>query len=126
MSKENKNPLVWLITGCTSGFGELFVKEALSRGDKVIATGRRALTRLKPLEELGAAILDLDVSLPEKEVKAIVDTAAKIYGRIDVVVNNAGKLSSGVFEETTWVIAGAPSNCLCADLGATGAATRTS
>lgn len=101
MADENKKSLVWLITGCTSGFGELFVKVALERGDKVIATGRNGLTRLKSLQELGAAVLDLDVSLPEKQVKEIIDNAVKIYGRLDVLINNAGKLTSGVFEETT-------------------------
>ncbi|KAK3291642.1 uncharacterized protein B0H64DRAFT_330319 [Chaetomium fimeti] len=83
-------PLVWLITGCSSGFGAQFVHSALACGDKVIATGRNAATKLKHLEGTGAAIVDLDVSLPEAEVKKIVDEAAKIYGRIDVLINNAG------------------------------------
>ncbi|KAK4032345.1 hypothetical protein C8A01DRAFT_50851 [Parachaetomium inaequale] len=83
-------PLVWLITGCSSGFGAQFVHSALARGDKVIATGRNAATKLKHFDGTGAAIVDLDVSLPEADVKKIVDEAAKIYGRIDVLVNNAG------------------------------------
>ncbi|KAH6649425.1 hypothetical protein F5144DRAFT_634862 [Chaetomium tenue] len=83
-------PLVWLITGCSSGFGAQFVHSALARGDKVIATGRNAATKLKQFEGTGAAIVDLDVSLPEADVRKIIDEAAKIYGRIDVLVNNAG------------------------------------
>ncbi|KAK4156060.1 hypothetical protein C8A00DRAFT_41437 [Chaetomidium leptoderma] len=82
--------LVWLITGCSSGFGAQFVHSALARGDKVIATGRNSATKLKQFEGTGAAIVELDVSLPEADVKKIVDEAAKIYGRIDVLVNNAG------------------------------------
>ncbi|KAL2193140.1 hypothetical protein P885DRAFT_72483 [Corynascus similis CBS 632.67] len=83
-------PLVWLITGCSSGFGAQLVHSAVARGDKVIATGRNAATKLKHLEGTGAAIVDLDVSLPEADVKKIVDEAVKIYGKIDVLINNAG------------------------------------
>ncbi|KAH8889991.1 NAD(P)-binding protein [Thozetella sp. PMI_491] len=83
-------PLVWLITGCSSGFGEQFVSSALARGDKVIATGRNAAKRLKHLESAGAAIVELDIGLPEVEIKHIVDNAVQIYGTIDVLVNNAG------------------------------------
>jgi hypothetical protein len=54
--------LTWLVTGCTSGFGEALVREILVRGDRVIATGRNASERLKHLEDLGAAILDIDGS----------------------------------------------------------------
>ncbi|KAH6842405.1 hypothetical protein B0I37DRAFT_356483 [Chaetomium sp. MPI-CAGE-AT-0009] len=93
-------PLVWLITGCSSGFGAQFVHSALARGDKVIATGRNAATKLQQFEGTGAAIVDLDVSLPEAEVKKIVDEAVKIYGRIDVLVNNAGYGLFGALEET--------------------------
>lgn len=73
---------------------------ALARGDKVIATGRNAATKLKLFEGTGAAIVDLDVTQPEAEVKKIVDEAAKIYGRIDVLVNNAGYGLFGAVEET--------------------------
>lgn len=93
-------PLVWLITGCSSGFGAQFVHSALARGDKVIAMGRNAATKLKQFEGTGAAIVDLDVSLPEAEVKKIIDEAVKIYGRIDVLVNNAGYGLFGTVEET--------------------------
>lgn len=94
-------PLVWLITGCSSGFGSQFVQSALARGDKVIATGRNAAMKLKGLENIGASIVDLDVTLPEADVKNIIDNAAKIYGRIDVLVNNAGYGLFGAIEETT-------------------------
>ncbi|KAK4097866.1 NAD(P)-binding protein [Parathielavia hyrcaniae] len=94
-------PLVWLITGCSSGFGAQFVHSALARGDKVIATGRNAATKLAHLDGTGAAVVDLDVTLPEEEIKTIVDNAAKIYGRIDVLVNNAGHGFFGASEETS-------------------------
>jgi NADP-dependent 3-hydroxy acid dehydrogenase YdfG len=48
--------LVWFIIGCSSGFGEHFVHQILSRGDRVIATGRK-LEKLTHVEQAGAAIL---------------------------------------------------------------------
>ncbi len=72
---------------------------ALARGDNVIATGRDAATKLKHLEGTGPAICDLDVSLPEAEIKEKVDKAAETYGQIDVLINNAGYAAFGTFEE---------------------------
>ncbi|KAI9740781.1 MAG: hypothetical protein M1818_004746 [Claussenomyces sp. TS43310] len=92
-------PLVWLVTGCSSGFGEQFVHNILARGDKVIATGRNAATRLQHLGATGAAILDLDVSISQAELNEKVEEALKIYGRIDVLVNNAGYIESAPVEE---------------------------
>lgn len=92
-------PLVWLITGCSSGFGLHFVHAVLARGDKVIATGRNADERLKPLSGTGAAILDLDVTLPPSVIATKVNEAVKLYGGIDILVNNAGYIESSPFEE---------------------------
>ena len=96
-------PLVWLITGCSSGFGEAFVHDAMSRGDKVIATGRKAETRLAHLKEAGASILDLDVTASQAELDAKVKESIAIYGHIDVLVNNAGYVQTGLIEATTYV-----------------------
>lgn len=92
----------WLITGCSSGFGELFVRQLCAAGDNVIATGRNAATKLAHLRESGATILDLDVTSPAAEIDAKMSEAWTIYpGGIDVVVNNAGYILSGAFEELT-------------------------
>lgn len=96
--------LVWLITGCSSGFGEIFVRDALSRGDKVIATGRNSATRLAHLKETGATILDLDVTAPAADIKAKMEEAIAIYGKIDVLINNAGYLQMGLIESLTQVL----------------------
>ena len=80
--------LIWLVTGCSSGFGEAFVHRILARGDKVIATGRKAAERLAHLKDTGAAILELDVTWPEKELQNAMDKAIGIYGGIDVLVSN--------------------------------------
>jgi NADP-dependent 3-hydroxy acid dehydrogenase YdfG len=93
------NRLTWLVTGCSSGFGEAFVHEILARGDQVIATGRNASERLKHLEGIGAAILDLDVTASQSELDSKVQEAIKIYYGIDVLVNNAGYFELGLVEE---------------------------
>ncbi|EHK96379.1 putative Uncharacterized oxidoreductase yusZ [Glarea lozoyensis 74030] len=72
--------LTWLITGCSSGFGELFTRTALARGDR-------------------ATILDLDVTLPQAELNAKIADAIAIYGSIDVLVNAAGYIEAGMVEE---------------------------
>lgn len=69
----------------------------------MIATGRNAATKLAHLKETGAAILDLDVTIPEAEVFAKIKEARQIYGRIDVLVNNAGYIESGAVEDISYV-----------------------
>jgi len=94
---------VWLITGCSSGFGETFVRQILGRGDKVIATGRK-LEKLQHLQPLGAAILELDVTDTQQNLEAIVSEAIGIYGRIDVLVNNAAYITTGSWEDLEYVL----------------------
>jgi NAD(P)-dependent dehydrogenase (short-subunit alcohol dehydrogenase family) len=77
------------------------VRQILARGDKVIATGRNAATKLEHLEGTGAAILDLDISISQEEITAKVNQALEIYGGIDVLVNNAGYIESAAVEELT-------------------------
>jgi NADP-dependent 3-hydroxy acid dehydrogenase YdfG len=96
--------LTWFITGCSSGFGEILVRQLRAAGDNVIATGRSAETRLAHLKDTGATILDLDVTAPASEIQAKIDEAWDIYpGGIDIVVNNAGFIVSGAIEELTYV-----------------------
>ncbi|XXG95546.1 hypothetical protein Hte_001810 [Hypoxylon texense] len=90
--------LVWLITGCSSGFGELLVRHVLSRGDLAIATGRK-LDKIKYLESAGAAIVELNVTRPQQDINDTVAKAITVYGRIDVVVNNAAYVAAGGWED---------------------------
>src|SRR5271169_664807 len=91
---------VWLVTGANSGFGAEFVHQILARGDKVIATGRNP-AKLAVLSDTKAHLLKLDVTSPLQELQAIAKEAASVYGRIDVLVNNAGYIEMGTIEETT-------------------------
>ncbi|KAI5917496.1 hypothetical protein F4810DRAFT_44069 [Camillea tinctor] len=93
-------PKTWLITGCSTGFGELFVRQLRSLGENVIAAGRNSETKLSHLKDTGASIMDLDVTAPEDEIESKMAYAWNIYPNgIDVVVNNAGYILYGTFEE---------------------------
>ncbi|CAG8952805.1 hypothetical protein HYFRA_00009050 [Hymenoscyphus fraxineus] len=99
---QTSAPQTWLITGCSSGFGEEFVRQLRAAGDNVIATGRNASTKLAHLKETGASILDLDVTASQEEITSKIAEAWNLYpDGIDVVVNNAGYILSGAFEEVT-------------------------
>lgn len=96
--KESLIPRAFL----SSGFGKELSLALLERGDKVISTARaRSLPKLAELKEKGAATLEFDVTAPLGELHAAAAKAVAIYGHIDVVVNNAGYLISGVLEENT-------------------------
>ena len=92
------SPLVWLVSGCSSGIGEQFVLDIVSRGDRVIATSRN-IASLRSLQEAGASILQLDITSSEKEIRTTIAQAIEIYGRIDVLVNNAGFIQIGTWED---------------------------
>ena len=95
--------LTWLVTGTSSGFGEQFVHSILAKGDRVIATARRGHERLQHLKDAGAAVLDLDLTAPQAELDAKMKDALKIYGGIDVLVNNAGYIEAALIEELEYV-----------------------
>jgi NAD(P)-dependent dehydrogenase (short-subunit alcohol dehydrogenase family) len=94
------SPRVWLITGTSSGFGRAIAAAALERGDRVVATARRpeALDDLATQDRV--AVIGLDVTDPAQR-EAAVAQARERFGRIDVLVNNAGRTQVGAVEETT-------------------------
>ena len=94
---------IWLITGCTTGFGHAIAKAALAHGDKVIATSRDA-SKLTSLRVLGAETISLNPSGTAAQIHASVDEAAKIHGTIDILVNNAAYVLFGGVEEVRLVI----------------------
>lgn len=90
---------VWLITGASSGFGLAIAQAALARGDRVVATSRRV--EAIDLEEGDrVARVPLDVTDADQRVAAVEETLGR-FGRIDVLVNNAGRTQVGAVEETT-------------------------
>jgi NAD(P)-dependent dehydrogenase (short-subunit alcohol dehydrogenase family) len=92
---------VWFITGAGSGIGAGTAKAALKAGDRVVATGRNVQKVRDALREVASDdlhVLPLDVS-DEDEVTGAVEQAVKEFGRIDVVLNNAGYSLLGNFEE---------------------------
>lgn len=94
------SPRVWFITGCSSGFGHALAEAALLAGDHVIATARQ-VADLEMLEHIGAGrchILPLDVT-DAAQVSQQVAAAQAVWGRLDVVVNNAGYGLLGAVEE---------------------------
>jgi NAD(P)-dependent dehydrogenase (short-subunit alcohol dehydrogenase family) len=93
---------VWFITGSSKGFGRIWAEAALGRGDKVAATARDAST-LEPLtEKYGDDVLALALDVQDREADfAAVQQAAEHFGRLDVVVNNAGYGLFGAVEEVS-------------------------
>jgi NAD(P)-dependent dehydrogenase (short-subunit alcohol dehydrogenase family) len=91
---------VWLVTGAGRGMGVDIAKAALAAGNAVVATGRRP----EAVEQsLGGAqddqqVVKLDVTSPA-DAEAAVQAAVERFGRIDVLVNNAGNFYAGFFEE---------------------------
>jgi NAD(P)-dependent dehydrogenase (short-subunit alcohol dehydrogenase family) len=92
---------VWFITGASRGFGALIAAEALAQGDAVVATARDPATvtaRLGSHERLLATCLDVT---NETEAHQAAGEAVKTFGRIDVLVNNAGYGLLGAVEEAS-------------------------
>lgn len=100
MNESATPPRVWLITGCSSGFGAALAAAVLARGQRVVATARNvdALGELAAQFPGSCRALALDVTDPA-HVKRVVGQALEAFGRLNVVVNNAGYGLVGAFEE---------------------------
>ncbi|WP_411971354.1 SDR family oxidoreductase [Sphingobacterium sp. Lzh-3] len=96
---ETKNK-VWFVTGASKGMGLTLVKLLLSKGYKVAATSRNAADLEKQVGESGPNFLPLGVNIAENEqVKEAIEKTVETFGKLDVVVNNAGYAIYGAIEE---------------------------
>ncbi|RDW87970.1 hypothetical protein BP6252_00002 [Coleophoma cylindrospora] len=91
-------PLVYLVTGCGSGFGASFVRQIADRGDLVIATARDTSKLLK-VQGHSITHLQLDVTWPAEKLHKVAKAAIQIHGRVDVLINNAGYVATGLMED---------------------------
>jgi NAD(P)-dependent dehydrogenase (short-subunit alcohol dehydrogenase family) len=91
MINNTTDPPVWFVTGCSTGFGREFARAALAHGFRVVATARdpSKLDDLIGGHEDSVRAIALDVTNAD-QIKRAVTEAERAFGRIDVLVNNAG------------------------------------
>jgi NAD(P)-dependent dehydrogenase (short-subunit alcohol dehydrogenase family) len=90
----------WFITGASKGFGREWTEAALERGDQVAATARNLETLDALVETFGDAVLPIQLDVTDRDADfAAVKQAADHFGKLDVVVNNAGFGHFGMIEE---------------------------
>jgi len=93
---------IWFITGASRGFGRIWAEDALKRGDKVVATAR-SLTDVAPLaDKFGDSVLPLALDVTHRDqIADVVSKAHAHFGRLDIVINNAGYALIGAIEEAS-------------------------
>jgi NAD(P)-dependent dehydrogenase (short-subunit alcohol dehydrogenase family) len=98
---QSSNAPVWLITGCSTGFGRELARAVLARGYRAVVTARnpKSVEDIVAGREGQAIVLELDVT-NRAQVESAVRHAEQAFGRIDVLVNNAGIGYFGAIEES--------------------------
>ena len=91
---------VWLITGCSKGFGRALAEQALAAGYRVVATARHAadVADLAAAHPDAVEVVALDVT-DQAQIDAALAAAERRFGQVDVLVNNAGYGYLGAIEE---------------------------
>ena len=93
---------VWFITGTSRGFGREWATAALERGDRVAATARDTSTLDDLVEKFGESILPIALDVTDRDADfAAISLAHDTFGRLDVVINNAGYGHFGFLEEVS-------------------------
>lgn len=100
MTHNIKNKRVWFITGASKGLGYAFTCAALKAGDKVVAVAR-TIDKLETLKDMyQETLMPLNLDVTDREaVFSTVKAAIEHFGRLDIVVNNAGIMTLGMIEE---------------------------
>ncbi|GAA4448780.1 SDR family NAD(P)-dependent oxidoreductase [Rurimicrobium arvi] len=102
MTQQNRQEKVWFITGSSRGFGRVWAMAALMRGDKVAASARRLSSIADLKERFGDQVLTLELDVTNHEqVREAVSAAHTHFGRLDIVLNNAGYSLVGTIEESS-------------------------
>jgi NAD(P)-dependent dehydrogenase (short-subunit alcohol dehydrogenase family) len=92
----------WFITGASRGFGRIWAEAALKRGDQVTATSRKLADVADLKEQYGDAVLPLALDVTNSgQVQQVVEQAYAHFGRLDVLVNNAGRSLFATTEEAS-------------------------
>jgi len=92
----------WFITGASRGFGRIWAEAALQRGDKVAASARKLSDVADLNKRYGDAVLPLELDVTRSDqVQATIQQAFEHFGRLDVLVNNAGKSLFAATEEAS-------------------------
>ena len=92
----------WFITGASRGFGRIWTEAALKRGDRVTATARKLADVADLAERFGDTVLPLALDVTDSaQVRQAVDRAYAHFGRLDVLVNNAGASLFAATEEAS-------------------------
>jgi NAD(P)-dependent dehydrogenase (short-subunit alcohol dehydrogenase family) len=100
-TKEKQTEKVWFVTGASKGLGAELIQRLLTEGYKVIATSRKMQSLIDLVGEQESFLpLDMDVT-SNADVKEAIRKGMERFGRIDVVVNNAGYSQIGAIEELT-------------------------
>ncbi|KAJ3878130.1 hypothetical protein F5051DRAFT_328556 [Lentinula edodes] len=94
------NSPVVLITGCSTGLGRALVLEAASQRLRVIATARKIST-IENLRAPNITVLTLDVTASTSQLEEFANKALKVFGQVDILINNAGYPIAGALEEVS-------------------------
>lgn len=99
MTQQNR---IWFITGASRGFGRIWTEAALERGDQVVATARKLESIADFKEKYGDQVLTLELDVTNAgQVKEAINKAHQHFGKLDIVLNNAGYSLVGTIEEAS-------------------------
>ncbi|KAI1111368.1 hypothetical protein F5Y14DRAFT_315188 [Nemania sp. NC0429] len=100
-SADEVKPLVWVVTGASSGIGKAIALEAVQTPGAIVYAIGRDQEALRPLAKAGCLVVRLDVTDEASKIEATIAEIVKDSGKVDILVNAAGYLLEGGVEETS-------------------------